>query len=154
MESRLPADRDLANELFVRLAAASSDASSKRPSSLRLGFTGAPGVGKSTLIERFGLFLVQEQARSLAVLVSRADRVVMTPAEMFRGLDGGSVVGQVGRIHPGRQDPHALPLRPPLGLHSFISQSGRSGRRHRSHPRRYEALRMYDVAQVCRSSAD
>lgn len=73
MESRLPADRDLANELFLRLAAASPGASSGRPSSLRLGFTGAPGVGKSTLIERFGLFLVQDQARSLAVLVDCID---------------------------------------------------------------------------------
>ena len=35
--------------------------------SVRLGITGVPGVGKSTLIERFGLSLL-ERGRSLAVL--------------------------------------------------------------------------------------
>ena len=35
--------------------------------SVRLGITGVPGVGKSTLIERFGLSLL-DRGRSLAVL--------------------------------------------------------------------------------------
>jgi LAO/AO transport system kinase len=35
--------------------------------SIRLGISGVPGVGKSTFVERFGLFLI-EQGRRLAVL--------------------------------------------------------------------------------------
>ena len=36
--------------------------------SIRIGITGVPGVGKSTFIEGFGLYLIQEQNKKLAVL--------------------------------------------------------------------------------------
>lgn len=46
---------------------------------LRVGFTGAPGVGKSTLIEKFGLFLVDNLGAKLAVLVG--ERLFVAPRE-------------------------------------------------------------------------
>lgn len=36
--------------------------------SIRIGITGVPGVGKSTFIEAFGNYVIEEQGRSLAVL--------------------------------------------------------------------------------------
>ncbi len=39
-----------------------------RKTSLRIGITGTPGVGKSTFIESFGLFLVKENELNVAVL--------------------------------------------------------------------------------------
>ena len=55
--------------------------------SVRLGITGVPGVGKSTLIERFGLGLI-EKGRSLAVLA-------IDPSSK-RG--GGSILGDKTRM--------------------------------------------------------
>ena len=55
--------------------------------SVRLGITGVPGVGKSTLIERFGLGLI-EAGRSLAVLA-------IDPSSK-RG--GGSILGDKTRM--------------------------------------------------------
>ena len=55
--------------------------------SVRLGITGVPGVGKSTLIERFGLGLI-DQGRSLAVLA-------IDPSST-RG--GGSILGDKTRM--------------------------------------------------------
>jgi LAO/AO transport system kinase len=55
--------------------------------SVRLGITGVPGVGKSTLIERFGLSLL-ERNRSLAVLA-------IDPSSK-RG--GGSILGDKTRM--------------------------------------------------------
>ncbi|SKA35263.1 methylmalonyl-CoA mutase metallochaperone MeaB [Enhydrobacter aerosaccus] len=55
--------------------------------SVRLGITGVPGVGKSTLIERFGLSLIG-QGRSLAVLA-------IDPSSK-RG--GGSILGDKTRM--------------------------------------------------------
>jgi len=55
--------------------------------SVRLGITGVPGVGKSTLIERFGLSLL-ERGRSLAVLA-------IDPSSK-RG--GGSILGDKTRM--------------------------------------------------------
>lgn len=62
--------------------------SAKPAMSVRLGFTGAPGVGKSTLIERFGLFLVEEQRRRLAVLT-------VDPSSV---RSGGSILGDKTRM--------------------------------------------------------
>jgi len=55
--------------------------------SMRLGITGVPGVGKSTLIERFGLSLL-ERGRSLSVLA-------IDPSSK-RG--GGSILGDKTRM--------------------------------------------------------
>jgi LAO/AO transport system kinase len=60
VESKLEADRQLAEELMDALM-------SYTGKSFRLGITGAPGVGKSTFITRFGKKVVEE-GRKLAIL--------------------------------------------------------------------------------------
>lgn len=60
LESSAPAHHVLAQELLVKLLPFSGKA-------LRVGITGVPGVGKSTFIERLGLYLV-ENGHKVAVL--------------------------------------------------------------------------------------
>lgn len=73
--------------------------------SVRLGITGVPGVGKSTLIERFGLSLL-ERGRSLAVLA-------IDPSSK-RG--GGSILGDKTRMEELSRR-HAAFIRPsPAGI--------------------------------------
>lgn len=54
-------DRALANQLITACMGMKRE-------SMRIGITGVPGVGKSTFIEAFGLHLIQEQKRKVAVL--------------------------------------------------------------------------------------
>ncbi len=54
IESNLPAKRNIA------LKALNEVLKSTQPNSIRVGITGTPGVGKSTLIESFGLFLIDQ----------------------------------------------------------------------------------------------
>ncbi|MBV8393124.1 MAG: methylmalonyl Co-A mutase-associated GTPase MeaB [Alphaproteobacteria bacterium] len=72
--------------------------------SVRLGITGVPGVGKSTLIERFGLALV-EQGRRLAVLA-------IDPSSK-RG--GGSILGDKTRMEELSRNPAAFIRPSPAG---------------------------------------
>lgn len=59
-ESTLEADKSLANQLVQRCIPHSGN-------SQRIGISGVPGVGKSTFIESFGLYCIQ-QGKKLAVL--------------------------------------------------------------------------------------
>ena len=79
---------------------------------LRIGITGAPGVGKSTLIERLGLYLL-EQNRRVAVLAidpsssisrgsilgdkTRMDRLSIAENAFVRPSPSGSSLGGVAR---------------------------------------------------------
>ena len=60
-ESKNIKDRKLANELVKACLPHSGN-------SIRIGITGVPGVGKSTFIESFGLYLIKEQGKKVAVL--------------------------------------------------------------------------------------
>lgn len=60
IESNNPAHHDTAQEVLKRLIPHSGK-------SLRIGITGVPGAGKSTLIETMGIFLI-EQGHKVAVL--------------------------------------------------------------------------------------
>ena len=60
-ESRKSTDRQLANQLIQKCLPHSGN-------SIRIGITGVPGVGKSTFIESFGLYLINQHAKKLAVL--------------------------------------------------------------------------------------
>jgi LAO/AO transport system kinase len=79
-ESRLPTDQDLTQELLVRLGPRTGRA-------IRLGLTGVPGAGKSTMIEALGLRLL-ELGHRLAVLV-------IDPSST---RTGGSILGDKTRM--------------------------------------------------------
>ena len=72
--------------------------------SKRIGITGVPGVGKSTFIETFGCFLV-EQGRKLAVLT-------IDPTSK---RSGGSILGDKTRMEKLSRDPRAFIRPSPAG---------------------------------------
>ncbi len=80
VESTLPKDHEIASEL-IRLCLPLSG------KALRLGITGVPGVGKSTFIESFGLFLI-EKGHRVAVLT-------IDPSSM---RSRGSILGDKTRM--------------------------------------------------------
>ena len=81
VESTLPADQDLAQQVINRLLPQTGN-------SVRLGITGSPGVGKSTFIETFGNYLIQEQKKKVAVLA-------IDPTSQ---RTGGSILGDKTRM--------------------------------------------------------
>ena len=60
----------------------------RRNQALRIGICGAPGAGKSSLIEKLGLHIVQEQGKKLAVLA-------IDPSSQ---RSGGSILGDKTRM--------------------------------------------------------
>ena len=80
VESTTPADRKVANGLIESVLPYSGN-------SLRLGISGAPGVGKSTFVEALGLCLV-EQGHRVAVLA----------VDPSSPLSGGSIMGDKTRM--------------------------------------------------------
>jgi LAO/AO transport system kinase len=105
VESRAPHHAAQAAELVQALIPHSGGA-------IRVGITGAPGVGKSTLIETLGMQLV-EQGRRVAVLTvdpsssrthgsilgdkTRMERLGRHPAAYIRPSASGGALGGVGR---------------------------------------------------------
>lgn len=82
-----------ANELLQRLARPHRDA-------LRIGLSGSPGAGKSTFIEAFGSFLV-EQGHRVAVLA----------VDPSSAVSGGSILGDKTRMERLAADARAF-IRP------------------------------------------
>ncbi|WP_242926890.1 methylmalonyl Co-A mutase-associated GTPase MeaB [Pontibacter vulgaris] len=81
VESKLPTDQDLAQTVIDKVLPHSGN-------SVRIGITGVPGVGKSTFIETFGNYLIQEQGKKLAVLA-------IDPTSQ---RSGGSILGDKTRM--------------------------------------------------------
>jgi LAO/AO transport system kinase len=81
IESSRAADRELAEEIVEGCLPSSGD-------SLRVGITGVPGAGKSTLVEALGKFLVEECEQKVAVLA-------IDPSSQ---LTGGSILGDKTRM--------------------------------------------------------
>jgi LAO/AO transport system kinase len=80
VESTLPGDRREAEALLEALLPRIAE-------SLRVGISGAPGVGKSTFIEALGLYLL-EQGKRVAVLA----------VDPSSSLSGGSILGDKTRM--------------------------------------------------------
>ena len=93
VESSLPEDRDAAQELLVRLLP-------RTGGSVRVGISGAPGVGKSTFIEALGTRLTAE-GRSVAVLA----------VDPSSERSGGSILGDKTRMARLAREPLAF-IRP------------------------------------------
>ena len=67
---------------------------------LRIGITGVPGVGKSTFIEAFGLFLIEQGHRVAVLAVDPSSHLI-----------GGSIMGDKTRMNELAQHPDAF-IRP------------------------------------------
>lgn len=119
VESKLPAQRTAARSL---LKAVLPQRSTQK--SLRIGISGPPGTGKSTLIESLGGVIV-EKNHKLAVLA-------IDPSSQ---LSGGSIMGDKTRMQSLSADPRAF-IRP------SPSQGALGG----------VARRTEDVALLCESS--
>ncbi len=95
LESTKLAHRAQADELLQLL-----QLHPKPKTSLRLGVSGVPGVGKSTFIEALGLALI-EQGQSVAVLA----------VDPSSSLSGGSILGDKTRMERLSVNEHAF-IRP------------------------------------------
>ena len=97
VESTRDDDRRLAQEVLQRVLPSTGG-------SERVGITGTPGVGKSTLIEALGLSLV-EAGKRLAVLA----------VDPSSGLSGGSILGDKTRMERLSREPAAFIRPSPAG---------------------------------------
>ncbi len=81
IESARDADRELAEQIV-------EDCLPNSGHSIRIGITGVPGAGKSSLIEALGRYLITEQNQKVAVLA-------IDPSSQ---LSGGSILGDKTRM--------------------------------------------------------
>ena len=93
IESHNPAHRLQAEQLLTKLLPHTGHA-------IRVGITGAPGVGKSTFIEALGMHLI-DQGMRVAVLA----------VDPSSGISGGSILGDKTRMAQLSAHPHAY-IRP------------------------------------------
>lgn len=80
IESKKEDDTILASQLISNILSFSGK-------SIRLGITGAPGVGKSTFIDRFGAFLI-----------SKGKKVAVLAIDPTSKISGGSILGDKTRM--------------------------------------------------------
>ncbi|MBX6321113.1 MAG: methylmalonyl Co-A mutase-associated GTPase MeaB, partial [Rhodospirillaceae bacterium] len=96
-ESTLPQDRAAAEALIDRLLPHTGQA-------LRLGISGPPGVGKSTLIEALGLHAIAQGRRVAVLAVDPSSR-----------LSGGAILGDKTRMSGLAREPAAFIRPSPAG---------------------------------------
>lgn len=103
LESNLPEKRKIAEEVLESF-------SHQNESVIRIGITGSPGVGKSTFIESFGLYLISEQHRPAVLAIdpssqinkgsilgdkTRMEHLSVHPDAYVRPSPSGSVLGGI-----------------------------------------------------------
>ena len=93
IESKREDDREKSQALLERLLPDTGN-------SIRIGITGVPGVGKSTFIESFGMFLIK-QGKKVAVLA----------VDPSSPIAGGSILGDKTRMELLAREPNAF-IRP------------------------------------------
>ncbi len=97
-ESKLPGDRTKALKLLEHLR-------TRETKSLRIGISGSPGVGKSTFIESFGKYFLN-QGHKLAVLT----------IDPTSPRSSGSILGDKTRMEELTQHPHCFIRPSPAGV--------------------------------------
>jgi LAO/AO transport system kinase len=93
VESKLDSDRQRAQPLLEELLPHTGN-------SIRIGITGVPGVGKSTFIETFGLYLI-----------SLGKKVAVLAVDPSSPIAGGSILGDKTRMEELSRQEHAF-IRP------------------------------------------
>ncbi|MDH4058965.1 MAG: methylmalonyl Co-A mutase-associated GTPase MeaB, partial [Cyclobacteriaceae bacterium] len=93
-ESQLAADKKLYDSILDKVLA-------RTGKSIRIGITGVPGVGKSTFIEAFGKYIIQNHNKRVAVLT-------VDPSSQ---LTKGSILGDKTRMEDLAKNPMAF-IRP------------------------------------------
>ncbi len=101
IESSRPRDRELAEQIVEDCLPHSGQA-------LRIGVTGVPGAGKSSLIEALGRWLIAQPGQNLAVLA-------IDPSSQ---LSGGSILGDKTRMNLLSQNERAF-IRPSPARDAF-----------------------------------
>ena len=97
VESQRADHRAIADDLLARLMP-------RTGGSVRIGISGAPGVGKSTFIEAFGLFLIE-----------RGHRPAVLAIDPSSPLTGGSILGDKTRMEALSRDQRAFIRPSPAG---------------------------------------
>jgi LAO/AO transport system kinase len=108
VESTLNADREQAQQVLEQVLPHTG-------SSVRIGITGIPGVGKSTFIEAFGLHLI-EQGKRVAVLA----------VDPSSPIAGGSILGDKTRMEElSRREEAFIRPSPAGGVLGGVAQNTR-----------------------------
>lgn len=94
VESTLPAHQELAEQIIEQCLPFSGN-------SIRIGITGVPGVGKSSFIEKFGVYLADEHQKKIAVLA----------IDPTSSISRGSILGDKTRMEKLSVHPHTF-IRP------------------------------------------
>lgn len=105
LESTAARDREAAERILSGLAAYADGAQQK--DSRVVGFAGAPGVGKSSLIEAFGMHLLE---------ASPAARLAVLTIDPSSPLSGGSLLGDKTRMDRLSRHPRCFIRPSPSGL--------------------------------------
>lgn len=108
VESDLPSDNDLAAEILDALLPHTGK-------SRRIGITGAPGVGKSTFLDRMGMHILRVRGERLAVL----------SIDPSSPITGGSILGDKTRMERLASEPNAF-IRPSPSRGSLGGVAGRT----------------------------
>jgi LAO/AO transport system kinase len=109
IESSRAADRQIADEILEACLPASGN-------SIRVGVTGVPGAGKSSLIEALGKYLISERREKVAVLA-------IDPSSQ---LSGGSILGDKTRMtFLASSDMAFIRPSPSRGVHGGVAQNTR-----------------------------
>lgn len=108
VESKLDSHREHAQGILEQVLPHSGN-------SIRIGITGVPGVGKSTFIEAFGLYLI-EQGKRVAVLA----------VDPSSPIAGGSILGDKTRMEElSRRDEAFIRPSPSAGALGGVAQKTR-----------------------------
>jgi len=108
VESKLDSHREQAQSILEQVLPHTGD-------SIRIGITGVPGVGKSTFIEAFGLYLIQQ-----------GKRVAVLAVDPSSPLAGGSILGDKTRMEElSRRDEAFIRPSPSEGTLGGVAQKTR-----------------------------